>query len=69
MHGNEVSDTVKAVCGLTPVNCDNLWGFADENGEVLTDICFDDVYEFSENGRTCVLQDGYWRIMILDLYR
>lgn len=69
VHGNEVSDKVQAVCGFTPVECDDLWGFADENGEVLTDICFDDVYEFSENGRTCVLQDGYWRIMILDLYR
>lgn len=67
--GKEISDSLRPACGLVPFCSDGMWGFYGENGDVIISPEFENVLNLSENGRTCVMQDGKWRIMTLLLYR
>lgn len=56
-------------CGLSPVAFGDSWGYEDENGNVVIDAYFDEVSDFSENGRAVVKEDDRWRVITLEVYR
>lgn len=69
LSGNEIQNDSASLCGLTPVCSDGLWGFCGDDGEMLIEPQFEEVMDFSENGRACVKKNGLWMILTLELYR
>lgn len=56
-------------CGLRPVKTGKSGGYENENGDIVIDEFFDEVSEFSENGRAMVCEDSRWKMITLDMYR
>lgn len=67
--GNYISDRTVFSCGLSPVSCGEFQGYQDEKGDIVIDAFFDEVTDFSENGRAMVKEDGRWKMITLDMYR
>lgn len=69
LKGNRCARRPVYSCGLTPVRFGDFFGYENESGDIAVDAYFDEVTEFSENGRAAVKEDGRWRVITLDLYR
>lgn len=67
--GSELNDEKNLTCGLAPVSCGEFQGYEDKNGDTVIEAFFEEVTEFNENGRALVKEDGWWKIITLDVFR
>lgn len=68
-NGEEISDGKVFSCGLAPADCGEFQGYENKNGDMVIDAFFDEVTDFSDNGRAIVCEDGRWKVITLDMYR
>ncbi|MDO5560971.1 MAG: WG repeat-containing protein [Oscillospiraceae bacterium] len=55
-------------CGLSVVQSDGRYGYADRNGMVKIDQQFEQAAAFDKSGAACVKKDGMWKIIRLYEY-
>ena len=68
VSGEETKSERPYLCNLRPVKFGEFMGYENKQGDIVIDAYFDEVTDFSENGRAMVKEDGVWKMISLDVY-
>lgn len=67
--GNQISDEKLYSCELTPFCNGELWGYVDENENIVIDAIFDEVSDFSKKGTAIVREGDEYCVIKLAIYK
>lgn len=56
-------------CGLAPISSGDYQGYENAEGDIVIDAFFEEVTDFTDKGRALVREDGWWKVITLDIYR
>ena len=54
--------------GIAPVKMNNLWGYVDEQGQVIVAEIFDMARPLNRKGISPVKTDGIWTLIQFDIF-
>ena len=68
VSGEETKSERPYLCNLRPVKFGEFMGYENKQGDIVIEAYFDEVTDFSENGRAMIKEDGVWKMISLDVY-